>query len=165
MEKKIPYIDPDNAMSKEDMARFIEQGEGKPVVELNEGVTQPLAIYAVDLLFRSMPINIMMTVTHNVKPDTIELRCRTRFDESGRKEVLGTTAMKHTPENYQMMIEKMHKFVDQAKEDMGIVARDEAMLLEFKVGESMENIMHQMERSNRFNIGVVDKDEYERSRK
>lgn len=153
-------ISPNNQMPQEQMDEA--EASGKAIVTLGEGDCM-LHMIVADLAAgkdKDNPeeiINIMASIVYNVKNNTIELRGRFRFENSGNKKGFYRDPEPYTKEG----LEELKKFANNMPSKMKVFSvfhlLETPTILEFKIGESSESIIKKLNDTNKFNISFAKK--------
>ena len=154
------YIKPENRLPEEQINKCLSESKksSAPVVEMHDGKVMPVYMFGGALVIRSKlgnaNMDIMMTLMHHVESDKIELRGRIRYETTGRKTVFNRPEM-FDLKDYEDARQEVRNMYLQLIKETPIKPLATAWELEFKIGETTENIIKKMEASNHFNIGIV----------
>jgi hypothetical protein len=154
----LPYIKPENRLSKENMEELINTEEIQPIIEIVPKESQPLIIYVADIKEKegNERYNVMITIMHKIGKDTLEVRGRTRNERTGEKTTFGAKPEKYSKKSKSKMEEIIKEYQKTIKERYEI---KKETTLEFKKNEDLKSILQEMEKSNLFNFGQVDLNE------
>jgi len=147
-------IKKENKMDIETYESFIDNKLGnKAIIEIREEELMPLYIFIANLEFMKTPTDFMVSIIHKVKTNELEIRGRMRYEVTQRKTVF--TIPKKFKLNELKEAKKEIKDLYKAMiKETPFRPVKKTFELNFKVGETAENIIQIMEKSNKFNIGT-----------
>ena len=162
--KKHPKISRQNKMDK-DKAEMFSKSTEKPVIEMDEKKIMPLYITGANLKvetpFNKQNVHFMATILHHKKTNKLEIRSRMRIDDTGDKQELPAIKDKFTIKEIDKAKQEIQKKYKQLLEEQPpfimIKELKKPFELSFKINETADNVIQQMNDSNQFDIGIVKK--------
>lgn len=151
-------IKPENTIKPEELAEF-DVKENAPIVEIEEGRVMPLYIFigmVASPIMKNTIVNVMATALHFKKNDTITVRGRLRFESTGKKTVFEMKEKWPLADIHQAKW-KIKEFYESMVRKMFLTEIEPSFEIDFKIGESMEEVIEKMNQSDKFNIGNIKK--------
>lgn len=151
--RKTPYIKPENRLDMSDIGK-----DQRPIIELTDD-TSLLYIYIVNLKVSTINTDIMASIIHSKKDNTIEMRGRIRREDTGSKSVFPTAPkLDYSEEAMKTMKAGIAGIVRKVSEDLPFVqVLKTPFEISFAVDEDMDSIIKKLNASDQFNIGIADK--------
>lgn len=164
-EKEMPlFISDENKMDPEMISSFINnKNKPEPVIELKEKETMPLYIFIAK--FKSgmvkqekdeVYMNLMMTIIHLKKTQTLEIRARMKYEDTGRKTIF-KIPKKYKIKDIEEAKKEIHEFYSGMISQLPFEATEPPFELEFDINENAKSIIKKLNDSNQFDIGQVKK--------
>lgn len=145
-------ISPENKMSEERVKKMEAQAHKDAEDDFNRMMF--IGVGSSNLMGRA--INLMCQIVHNPKDNTIKMRGRIRYEETGNKSWFETKVKPHTQENYdelkKLIQEKVSGFLN-----FGDVFQP-YQEIELPLSLSDEEFLKKLNDSNMFDIGHIPKE-------
>jgi len=160
-EKKIPFfINEENKMDPEILNSFLNNNQKpKPVIELNEDEIMPLYIFIAKFKSgmakpgeKEIYMNLMMTIIHLKKTNTLEIRARMKYENTGRKTIF-TIPKNLKLKNLEIAKEIINEFYTGMAKKLPFKITEKPTELNFEINETIKNTIKKLNNSNQFDIG------------
>lgn len=136
-----------------------ENPETKPIIEIDEKRIMPLYMFigTVEFILQGSSIgNLMITILHQKKTNTLEIRGRMRYEDTGRKTEFKIPG-EYKLENLEIAKKEIKNFYEKMLIDLALIETEPIFELEFKVNEKIDDLIQKINDSNKFNIGTAKK--------
>ena len=160
--EKSPFISEENKMDPEMTSKFKNyKGQPKPVIEMIEKEIMPLHIFVgpfVSNLDESSDenLNLMLTILHIKKNDTLQIRGRMRYDSTGRKTIF-TLPMVYNLDQIEEAKEVILDFYQGIERELPFTPTKEPDMIDFEVNQTAKSVIRKLNSSNLFDIGTIEK--------
>ena len=157
-------IKPENQMNPEMLKDFLSPKNTlqKPVIEINPDTIMPLHLFIADFEFHTTngttltteTLNLLLTILHHKKTNTLEIRGRMRYEETQRKTIFSLKTIYTLTELLKAKTD-ITAFYQTLQQDLPFIPTHQPFTLDFEINEDMETTLEKINQSDYSNIGTA----------